>query len=149
MDILEKHFKHAMEKYKDHQHLLGCILTSWNIFGKYYRLSDDNPVYASALILHPSRRKAHILKNWPKAWHKKAFNNVKKLWEDEYKGLAMIDDPSLIITEQEPDKYDILAQELDVVGTSTIDEYETFTSQVPISIDCSPLTWCLRDEQQG
>ena len=61
----------------------------------------------------------------------------------------MIDDPSLIITEQEPDEYDILAQELDVVGTSTIDEYETFTSQVPISIDCSPLTWWLRDEQQG
>ena len=61
----------------------------------------------------------------------------------------MIDDPSLIITEQEPDKYDILAQELDVVGISTIDEYETFTSQVPISIDCSPLTWWLRDKQQG
>jgi hypothetical protein len=61
----------------------------------------------------------------------------------------MIDDPSLIITEQEPDEYDILAQELDVVGTTTIDEYETFTSQVPISIDCSPLTWWLRDEQQG
>ena len=61
----------------------------------------------------------------------------------------MIDDLSLMITEQEPDKYDILAQELDVVGTSTIDEYETFTSQVPISIDCSPLTWWLRDEQQG
>jgi hypothetical protein len=149
MDVLEKHFKHVMEKYKDHQHLLGCILTSWHVFSKYYRLSDDNPVYASALILHPSRRKAHILKNWPKAWHKKAFNNVKKLWEDKYKGLAMIDDPSLIITEQEPDEYDILAQELDVVGTSTIDEYETFTSQVPISIDCSPLTWWLRDEQQG
>jgi hAT family C-terminal dimerisation region len=61
----------------------------------------------------------------------------------------MIDDLSLMITEQEPDEYDILAQELDVVGTSTIDEYETFTSQVPISIDCSPLTWWLRDEQQG
>ena len=61
----------------------------------------------------------------------------------------MIDDSSLIITEQEPDEYDILAQELDVVGTSTIDEYETFTSQVSISINCSPLTWWLRDEQQG
>ena len=150
MDVLRKHFEHAMTKYKDHTHLLGCILTSWHVFDKYYRLSDDNPVYAAALILHPSRRKAHIQKNWPKSWHKKAFNSVKKLWEDDYKGLAMIDDPSLIITDQEPDEYDILAKELDVVGgTSTIDEYETFASQIPISIDCSPLMWWLRDEQQG
>jgi hypothetical protein len=64
--------------------------------------------------------------------------------------MVMIDDPSLIITDQEPDRYDLLARELDVVGgTLTIDEYETYTSQNPISIDCSPLTWWLRDEQQG
>ena len=150
MDVLRKHFEHAMTKYKDHTHLLGCILTSWHVFDKYYRLSDDNPVYAAALILHPSRRKAHIQKNWPKSWHKKAFNSVKKLWEDDYKGIVMMDDSSLMVTGQEPDEYDLLARELDVVGgTSTIDEYETFTSQIPISIDCSPLTWWLRDEQQG
>ena len=62
----------------------------------------------------------------------------------------MMDDSSLIVTGQEPDEYDLLALELDIVGgTLTIDEYETFTSQIPISIDCSPLTWWLRDEQQG
>ena len=56
----------------------------------------------------------------------------------------MIDDPSLIIIDQELDGYDLLAQELDVVGgTLTINKYETFTSQNPISIDCSPLTWWL------
>ena len=54
----------------------------------------------------------------------------------------MIDDSSLIIMDQELDGYDILARQLDVVGgTLTIDEYETFMSQNPISIDCSPLTW--------
>ena len=63
--------------------------------------------------------------------------------------MVIIDDPSLIITDQEPDGYDLLARELDVVGgTLTIDEYETYTSQNPITIDCSPLTWWLRDEQQ-
>ena len=150
MDVLHKHFEHAIIKYKDHTHLLDCILTSWHVFGKYYRLSDDNPVYAAALILHPSRRKAHILKNWPKSWHKTAFNSVKKLWEDDYKGIVMMDDSSLMITGQEPDEYDLLARELDVVGgTSSIDKYKTFTSQIPISIDCSLLTWWLRDEQQS
>jgi hypothetical protein len=150
MDVLRKHFDHAIIKHKDHTHLLGCILTSREVFCKYYRLSDDNPVYAAALILHPSRRKAHIQKNWQKSWHKKAFDSVKKLWEDDYKEMIMIDDPSLIITDQEPDGYDVLARELDVVGGALdIDEYETFTSQKPISIDCSPLTWWLRDEQQN
>jgi hypothetical protein len=47
------------------------------------------------------------------------------------------------------DKYDLLAQELDVVSTiSNIDEYKVYTLQTPIPIDCSLLTWWLRDEQQ-
>jgi hypothetical protein len=100
MDVLCKHFEHALIKHKDHNHLLGCILTGWQVFAKYYRLSDDNPVYAAALVLHPSQRKAHILKNWQKSWHKMAFDSVKKLWGDKYKGMVVIDDPSLIITDQ-------------------------------------------------
>jgi hypothetical protein len=76
MYVLHKHFEHSMIKHKDHTHLLGCILTSWHIFGKYYQLSDDNPVYATALILYHSRRKAHIQKNWSKSWHKKAFHSI-------------------------------------------------------------------------
>jgi hypothetical protein len=47
------------------------------------------------------------------------------------------------------DEYDLLAQELDVVGiVSSIDEYKAYTSQTPIPIDYSPLTWWLRDGQQ-
>jgi hAT family C-terminal dimerisation region len=53
------------------------------------------------------------------------------------------------VPKPQPDEYDLLAQELDVVNaTSSIDEYETFTSQMPISIECSPLIWWLRDEQR-
>jgi hypothetical protein len=36
-----------------------------------------------------------------------------------------------------------------VGANGNIDEYETFTSQIPISIDCSPLIWWLRDEQKS
>jgi hAT family C-terminal dimerisation region len=47
------------------------------------------------------------------------------------------------------DEYDLLAQELDVVSiVSFVNEYEAYTSQTPILINCSPLTWWLRDEQQ-
>jgi hAT family C-terminal dimerisation region len=150
MDVLHKHYQQAFIKFRNKQQILGCILTSWHIFDKYYQLSDESPVYAAALILHPSRRKAHILKNWPRSWHKTVFNSVKKLWEDSYKELPSENPLSLFQSEPIPDEYELLARELDVVGAnSDIDEYETFTSQVPISIDCSPLIWWLRDEQQS
>ena len=150
MDVLHKHYQQAFEKFRNKQQLLGCVLTSWHIFDKYYQLSDESPVYAAALILHPSRRKAHILKNWPRSWHRTVFSSVKKLWEDSYKGLLNDNPTSLFESEPIPDEYELLARELDVVGAnSDIDEYETFTTQVPISIDCSPLIWWLRDEQQS
>ena len=37
------------------------------IFDKYYMLADEISAYGAAMILHPSRRTAHIKKNWPKA----------------------------------------------------------------------------------
>jgi hypothetical protein len=82
MDVLHKHYNQALDKHKDNQRLIGCVLASWHVFDKYYKLSDESPAYAAALILHPSRRKAHIQKNWPRSWHKKIFNGDKKLWED-------------------------------------------------------------------
>jgi hypothetical protein len=149
MDVLHKHYNRAFEKYKDNQQVLGCVLTSWYVFDKYYQLSDESPVYAAALILHPSRRKAHILKNWPKAWHKKIFNGVKKLWADDYKGRLPKNPMSPLVPEAEPDEYDRLAQELEVVGKrSYTDEYESYAEDDPTPIDCSPLTWWLRDRQR-
>ncbi|KAF6518215.1 hypothetical protein HZS61_002293 [Fusarium oxysporum f. sp. conglutinans] len=149
MDVLHKHYQQAFNKYKMNQQLLGPVLTSWHVFDKYYQLSDESPAYAAALILHPSRGKAHIQKNWPKAWHKKIFTGVKKLWEDEYKNLPTVYTTPSIVPALELDEYDLLAQELNVIGTEPdVDEYETYTSQPPIPIDCSPLVWWLRDEQK-
>lgn len=123
------------------------MLASWHVFDKFYQLSDESPAYGAALILHPSRGKAHIQKNWPKSWHKKTFTGVKKLWEDEYKNLRTVYTTPSLIPALELDEYDLLAQELDIIGTEpNVDEYETYTSQPPIPIDCSPLAWWLRDE---
>ncbi|RKK14056.1 hypothetical protein BFJ67_g17976 [Fusarium oxysporum f. sp. cepae] len=129
MDVLHKHYQQAFNKYKMNQQLLGPVLTSWHVFDKYYQLSDESPAYAAALILHPSRGKAHIQKNWPKAWHKKIFTGVKKLWDNEYKNLPTVYTTSSIVPALELDEYDLLAQELNVIGTEAdVDEYETYTS---------------------
>ncbi|KAF5988483.1 high-osmolarity-induced transcription protein 1 [Fusarium bulbicola] len=149
MDVLHRHYQQAFNKYKMNQQLVGPVLTSWHVFDKYYQLSDESPAYAAALILHPSRGKALTQKNWPKAWHKKIFTGVKKLWEDEYKNLPTVYTTPSIVPVLELDEYDLLAQELNVIGTEPdVDEYETYTSQPPIPIDCSPLVWWLRDEQK-
>lgn len=56
--------------------------------------------------------------------------------------------PELRVKLQPPDEYDLLARELDVVNPpiNKRDEYQSFISQTPIAIDCSPLAWWLREE---
>jgi hypothetical protein len=150
MDVLHRHYQQAFDKYNAHQQLLGAVLTSWHVFDKYYQLSDESPAYGAALILHPSRRKSYIQKNSPKGWHKKIFNEVKKLWDDEYKKLPTINTTPFLVSTREPDEWDLLAQELNVIGLlADVDEYETYTSESPILIDCSPLSWWLRDSNKS
>ncbi|XP_044714549.1 Ribonuclease H-like protein [Hirsutella rhossiliensis] len=119
MDVLHKHYQQAFEKYKLNQQLLGPVLTSWHVFDKYYRLSDETPAY------------------------------VRKLWEEEYMDLPTISVTPSKVSVLQQDEYDLLAQELDVIGKGPdADEYEAFTSQSPIQIDGSPLSWWHRDEHR-
>ncbi|KAH8704549.1 hypothetical protein GQ44DRAFT_831443 [Phaeosphaeriaceae sp. PMI808] len=59
--------------------------------------------------------------------YKKVFNSVKKLWEDNYRELPTVDSTSTSVVKGQPDEYELLAQELDVIGiVSGIGEYETY-----------------------
>lgn len=149
MDVLHKHYTQAFDKYGDNHPLRGCIAASWAIFDKYYQLTDESPAYGAAMILHPSRRLAHIKKNWPKLWHKPVTDGVRKYWEDHYHGLPITTTTPRLGGDSQPDEYDLLAQELDVIGPamSELDEYKCFITQTPIAIDCAPLSWWLREEQ--
>lgn len=151
MDVLHKHYTQAFSQYGSNDQLRSCIAASWAIFDKYYRLTDESPAYAAAMMLHPSRRNAHIKKNWPRPWHKPVFQSVQSYWEDHYQRLPIATTtPTLIDQLHPPDEYDLLAQELDVVGPAMddFDEYKSFINQTPNMIDCSPLAWWLREEQQ-
>ncbi|EMT69251.1 hypothetical protein FOC4_g10000067 [Fusarium odoratissimum] len=121
-------------------------------FWKITQLTEDeSPAYGAAIILHPSRRVAHIKKNWPKSWHKPVLDGVRKHWKDYHHELPLpTTTPQLRDEIRRLDEYDLLARELDVVSPSMseLDEYDAFTTQPPIIIDCSPLSWWLREEQQ-
>ncbi|RKK27315.1 hypothetical protein BFJ66_g16714 [Fusarium oxysporum f. sp. cepae] len=144
MDVLHKHYTQAFQKHSGNATLRSCIAASWAVFDKYYQLTDESPAYGAAIILHPSRRVAHIKKNWPKSWHKPVLDGVRKHWKDYYHELPLpTTTPQLRDEIRRLDEYDLLARELDVVSPSMseLDEYDAFTTQPPIVIDCSPLSW--------
>lgn len=151
MDVLHRHYTQAFQKHHDNHALRSCIAASWAVFDKYYQLTDESPAYGAAMMLHPSRRMAHVKKNWPKSWHKPVLDGVTKYWEDYYQTLPITTTtPDLRDKLQPPDEYELLARELDVVrpAMNELDEYQSFITQTPVAIDCSPLTWWLREEQQ-
>ncbi|KJZ69575.1 hypothetical protein HIM_11037 [Hirsutella minnesotensis 3608] len=151
MDVLHKHYTQSFQKYLERHPLRSCIAASWAVFDKYYRLTDESLAYGAATILHPSRRMAHIQKHWPKSWHKPVLDNVERCCEEYYQVLPISTiTPELRNQSHQLDEYDLLARELDVVSPAMneIDEYKSFTTQTPVPIDCSPLTWWLREEQQ-
>src|SRR5438094_127863 len=108
------------------QRLLTAIITSWYALDKYYLLTDETTAYAAAILLHPSRRKRYIEKNWNRKYHKAAFDGVRKLWEAKYRDLD-IKASSISISDvtKEPSAFKLAADELDVTG-GFIDEYNTF-----------------------
>ncbi|RYC77135.1 hypothetical protein BFJ63_vAg19991, partial [Fusarium oxysporum f. sp. narcissi] len=49
--------------------MVRAIDMGWSILSKYYRLTDEVPVYAAALLLDPPKRIAYIKQNWPKEFN--------------------------------------------------------------------------------
>jgi hypothetical protein len=71
---------------------------AWEKLRKYYALTDDaHSIYAAAILLHPSYRKQYFNHHWTgeeAQWQDVMIQNIKKIWEDEYK-------PHLPVEEQE------------------------------------------------
>ena len=99
------------------------------------------PAYAAALLLHPSRRRRYIDINWKRSWIKSVLPKLQKLWEENY---ATIEDvPSSLELMQEPDEYELLERDLDVLKLTTVgkDEWEAFIEASPIEITTTALKW--------
>jgi len=64
MDFLVKHYNRAMHTYKDNPSTIARVIASHIAFDKYYSLTDRAPLYAAAILLHPSLRKAYLDNEW-------------------------------------------------------------------------------------
>ncbi|KAM0664443.1 hypothetical protein ACQRIU_007025 [Beauveria bassiana] len=64
--------------------MVDRIMTSWYKFDEYYTRTDDTPVYAAAILLHPSLRKAHLKEAWKdqSQYIVPAVDAVRRLWEE-------------------------------------------------------------------
>ena len=84
MDYLVAHFDRYKEAYAGRMHraMLERVLTGWYKFDHYYQLTDDIPVYAAAILLHPSLRKSYLDKAWKhqSSFIEPAIESVRKLW---------------------------------------------------------------------
>jgi hAT family protein len=139
--------EHALDPY-----LTTQIQNGWDAFDKYYYLSDESPLYAAAIILHPCRRTQYISANWRREWQRPAFDAVKKLWHNYRQALGDIDALTTSLQETELSEklepYDKFARDLSQFArSSTRDEYEEYLAEPPLSTSGyqSPLSWWLQD----
>ena len=84
MDFLLTHYYEAKRQYKGNKVMMERLLTSWYKFDDYYKLTDDAPVYAAALLLHPSLRERYLTSQWAHQpnYIDPAINAARKLWSN-------------------------------------------------------------------
>ena len=88
-DYILQQFETEKTKCKDDTIFGPMFNSGWKKMNKYYNLFDKTPVYAAALVLHPTRKWRHIEKHWEKAWVQPAKTAVKGLWDKQYKPKAV------------------------------------------------------------
>lgn len=156
MDFLIEHVKEMQQEHASNAHLSASLLTIWFAFDKYYTLTDKTPVYAAALLLNPTLRKAYLDESWKTIDERhpgtieRSIEAARKLWQKEYKfkpvnGEAAEQlDPDLVKNSYMRWKY---MRELK--SASADDEFERFITADPLqSIAGSSLTWWLEPSQQ-
>jgi hypothetical protein len=81
MDFILKRFEDGKAQFADHLHLSKMFNSGWMKMNKYYKMTDETPVYVAALVLNPKWKWSYIHKNWDKAWYAKSKRLLDDLWE--------------------------------------------------------------------
>ncbi|EGU71854.1 hypothetical protein FOXB_17637, partial [Fusarium oxysporum f. sp. conglutinans Fo5176] len=76
------------------ERMVRAIDMGWFILSKYYRRTDEVPVYDPALFLDPRKRMAYIKQNWPKEWHENTIASATEFWQREFNYEQPSDHPS-------------------------------------------------------
>jgi hypothetical protein len=131
------------------------IYQSWLVFDKYYTLTDQTPIYAAALLLHPNLRIRYIQRTWKKQWQQDALKSVRRLWELYRDKVPLLHQLVASYDEkvsQPADDYDQIYQEIldNLPRPASANELEDFIKEEPSSIvqPETALSWWLKEEQR-
>lgn len=144
-DIVIAHLEASLARHADNEALTAAITCSWYALDKYYRLTDDSPVYTAALLLHPSYRKHYLDVTWRREWINPAVNGVRALWTREYAPIEVDEDLTAQPTDESSffEKQKALIKRQQSIGN----EFDAFIQQTPIDT-ADPIAWWLEDTQQ-
>ncbi|RKK10689.1 hypothetical protein BFJ65_g14684 [Fusarium oxysporum f. sp. cepae] len=143
MDFLITHYKAAMQQFQHDITMADRIMTSWYKFDDYYKRTDDSPVYAAAILLHPSLRRAHLDEAWKNQSHyiAPAIDAVRKLWEG-FKPVQVLE------MEEDLSAYEAYKKRI-YQQSSSHDEFDRFIEGPPLPIGASSaFSWWLEPTQQ-
>lgn len=151
IDFLIKHYEDSERKFTSKAALLAAINTSWIAFNKYYELSDDVPVHAAAVLLHPGYRKAYMDKVWKKRWIKPGIERAKRLFETRYR--QCVTNPSAPESAEQNGArtaWDIHRNSLlQSLTSQSQDEFTAFVNATPTKIAGSPIEWWSQPDQKA
>ena len=147
LDILIAYFKASQKRYANNAALISSITTSQYALDKYYKLTDDSPIYTAALLLYPSYRKQYLTTTQPEAQVKPAVQRVKELQKDKYVTIKVDEDAPISVVSQAPISFFQQQQELLQRRYHLNDEFEVFIEQSGITI-VNAITWQLEETQQ-
>ncbi|EXA29442.1 hypothetical protein FOVG_19081 [Fusarium oxysporum f. sp. pisi HDV247] len=161
MDMLLLHYEEQQKLYQSDEHsderMVRAIDMGWFILSKYYRLTDEVPVYAAALLLDPRKRIAYIKQNWPKEWHEDTIASATAFWQKEFNYEQPSDRPSTPTSmppplAKKPNQLAILSKKLEVgtINASVRDDFPSFINvdATDIPPDCTPLEWWCQPQQR-
>jgi len=136
--------------------MLHAIDMGWFILDKYYGKSDEAPVYVAALLLSPNKRDTYIKQNWRSEWYQDAITAANSVWEADYNIALEINTPAVSLSMGPPPKrFGVELTRLmkkqeakSAVLQRDVDDFKTFITSQPISIDCTPLEWWCKPDQR-
>lgn len=132
-------------------------MASWEKFDKYYSMTDNSPLYAAALVLHPNCRTKYIESNWRPKWQKSALAKVRKLWITHYRNRVppfqahtASYDKNQKTVDGPLDAFDQIKRDLmSYTRPASQDEYEDYISLPPLDIGTqSALFWWSQEPQR-
>lgn len=137
-------------KYVDNAHMVNSVHMGWWVLSKYYEESDKNPIYATALLLHPEKRRRYLDRHWAEEWQQTAIDGARRLWA-KYKDRPLSSELACSGNERwEATPYERIKQLMSVLDTlGDEDEFEKFVNSPPRHMMTkTPLEWWCREEQR-